>query len=292
MKSCHRRLVVGAIALSCICGSAVPCGTPPQPPPPPPSPPIVYCSPVRWIVDPTNPNFQCIIVRYFRIDGRPLYQSNPMPLLSSQQCACALPPLSSAAVQGGAQIAGISFGAGPDCNGLPPDVPPYGPWTRNTLPSITGQVGSFFNAYASAAQGTVQPPDATSFFDVFSFAGPGTIPSGVVWDIYQYIRVPNGFPMNTLCIPGQAWMIGLFLIDGGQVLAEPPAQGLPPIPFNQFATNPGASAFYKFCWLPNTLPGPCPCPIPPPCVGDLNGDGFRNTLDLTIFLGNFGTPCP
>lgn len=29
-------------------------------------------------------------------------------------------------------------------------------------------------------------------------------------------------------------------------------------------------------------------PAPPPCAGDINGDGHTNTLDLTIFLGNFG----
>jgi hypothetical protein len=28
--------------------------------------------------------------------------------------------------------------------------------------------------------------------------------------------------------------------------------------------------------------------VPPPCPGDLDGDGFRNTVDLVIFLGNFG----
>lgn len=28
---------------------------------------------------------------------------------------------------------------------------------------------------------------------------------------------------------------------------------------------------------------------PPPCPGDLNGDGQRNTIDLTLFLGAFGT---
>jgi hypothetical protein len=28
--------------------------------------------------------------------------------------------------------------------------------------------------------------------------------------------------------------------------------------------------------------------VPPPCPGDLDGDGFRNTVDLVIFLGRFG----
>jgi hypothetical protein len=31
---------------------------------------------------------------------------------------------------------------------------------------------------------------------------------------------------------------------------------------------------------------------PPACPGDINGDGSTNTLDLTIFLGNFGTNVP
>lgn len=31
--------------------------------------------------------------------------------------------------------------------------------------------------------------------------------------------------------------------------------------------------------------------VPPPCPGDINGDGQRNTLDLTAFLGAFAT-CP
>lgn len=31
---------------------------------------------------------------------------------------------------------------------------------------------------------------------------------------------------------------------------------------------------------------------PPPCLGDLNNDGFINTADLTIFLGNFGQSVP
>lgn len=30
----------------------------------------------------------------------------------------------------------------------------------------------------------------------------------------------------------------------------------------------------------------------PPCLGDLNNDGFRNTLDLTLFLGAFGSVVP
>lgn len=32
--------------------------------------------------------------------------------------------------------------------------------------------------------------------------------------------------------------------------------------------------------------------IPPPCPSDLNGDGFVNTVDLSLFLASFGTPCP
>jgi hypothetical protein len=32
--------------------------------------------------------------------------------------------------------------------------------------------------------------------------------------------------------------------------------------------------------------------VPPPCPGDLNGDGQRNTADLVIFLGAFGTAGP
>jgi len=31
---------------------------------------------------------------------------------------------------------------------------------------------------------------------------------------------------------------------------------------------------------------------PPPCVADLDGDGHTSTLDLTIFLGAFGTDVP
>lgn len=35
-------------------------------------------------------------------------------------------------------------------------------------------------------------------------------------------------------------------------------------------------------------------PAPPTnqCIGDLNGDGVVNTIDLTAFLGKFGTACP
>ncbi|MFM9956480.1 MAG: hypothetical protein ACKVZJ_00250 [Phycisphaerales bacterium] len=287
-----RRLMVGALAVACAAGSALACGTPPKPPPPPPEPPIVYCQPIRWVVDPTNPNFDCIIVRYFRLDGQPLYRSNPMPLPATQQCACSLPPLPTVAVGAGAQIVGISFGAQPDC-ALPPDAPGYGPWTRNNNPGFRNQVQNFYSAYGAAAGGTIQPPAAPSFFDIFSFSGPGNIPPNVTWDIYQYIRVPRGFDPSVLAIPGQAWLIGLFLIDGTQVLAEPSAQGLPPIPFSQFAQNPGDSAFYKFCWLPNTLPPPCPCPpTPPTCIFDSNNDGVINVIDLTAFLAAFGSTCP
>lgn len=31
---------------------------------------------------------------------------------------------------------------------------------------------------------------------------------------------------------------------------------------------------------------------PPPCPGDLNGDGFRNVVDLTAMLATFGQPVP
>ncbi len=31
---------------------------------------------------------------------------------------------------------------------------------------------------------------------------------------------------------------------------------------------------------------------PPPCVGDLNGDGFTNVFDFAIFAGNFGMTVP
>ncbi|MFM9957830.1 MAG: hypothetical protein ACKVZJ_07120 [Phycisphaerales bacterium] len=33
-------------------------------------------------------------------------------------------------------------------------------------------------------------------------------------------------------------------------------------------------------------------PVPPPCVGDINNDGQRNTTDLTLLLGTFGQTVP
>lgn len=288
MRALSRTLAAGVLSFGTLTAATFACGTPPPqtPPPPPPDPPIVCCIVIDWFQDPTNPNFECLIVRYFRQDGQPLFQSNPMPLLPNQACACAVPPLPSIALAAGAVPAGLSFGARPIWRGLPPNVPGYNNFQHITNPDIQAQVDSFFDVFAAAAGPTVTPPD-TGLSQPFGFSGPGNIPPNQVFDIYQKIRVPRGFDPRVLCIPGQMWMLGLFLIQDGQVLVEPTAPGLPPLPLPQFQQQPGRGAFYKFKWYPFILP-----PFCPRCPGDTNDDFIVNFADLNNVLSAFGTACP
>ncbi len=292
MKSLIRNTLLSTTALACTTAAALACGTPPEkapPPPPPPDPPIVCCVVIDWQIDPDDPNWECLIVRYFRMDGMPLFQSNPMPLPPFQQCACAVPPLPDFAEAKGVHTAGFSFSPFADWAGLPPDAPGFGPFQPNTDPSIQAQVDDFFNIYYQAAGGTATPPPSNRLSDVFSFAGPGDIPPGVFFDVFQKIRIPAGWDPRQLCVPGQMAPLGLFLVDNGQVLAEPGQAGAPPLPLPQFAMNPGAGAFYKFKWYPIIVPPPCP-PLPPGCPWDFDGDGVVGSSDLAELLGRWG-PC-
>lgn len=283
------RIAVALLAVGSLAAAALACGTPPpnDPPPPPPDPPIVCCVVIDKQPDPSDPGFECWIVRYFRQDGRPLYVSNPMPLPPTQRCVCAVPPLPPEAVAAGASVMGLSFGGQPPWRGLPPNQPGYGPFQPVPLGApIYGQASEFFNAYRLAAGPTVTPPPG-GFAQLWSFGGPGQILPGLVFDIYQKLRVPSGFPPSLLCVPGQMWMIGLFLQDGTTLFAEPISTGLAPIPLPQFQQNPGNSAFYKFKWYPDIVP-----PVCPPCPGDTDSDFDVDFGDLNIVLSFFGVICP
>lgn len=285
MRTIRSKLVAVALTICSAAGAAIGCGTPPVEPPPPPSPPIVYCVPVTWMEDPNDPTADMVILWYFRIDGLPLYQSNPMPLFPTQACACGVTPLPQ--IPGIADL-GLSFGGAYDpCAGLPSNVQGYGPFVPLTGPSIPPQIDSFFDVFYSA--GGI--PNSGTMPSAFGFSGPGTIPPGVVWDVYRKIRIPRGFNPRNICPPGALSAIGLFLVDNGQVFSEPALQGLPPVPFPQFQQNPGASAFYKVCWAPFCQRIPCR-PFVPPCVGDANGDLVINFADITSVLSHFGMPCP
>lgn len=291
------RTTFGAVFASLTATSlALACGTPPpmNPPPPPPDPPIVCCQVIDRVPCPDDPcNFEYWLVCYGRIDGIPLFQSNAMPLLPNQKCLCAIPPLPQIAIDGGASVVGLWFTNPQNIPWDPtliPDEPGYGPF--EPLPNSEKeqfQVDSFFDIYYQAA-GVVNPPIGPfgNRASVFSFQGPGQIPDGVVFNIYQCLRVPRGFPADLLCPPLQEGVLGLFLGQDGAVGLEPSAPGLPPIPLAGWA--PGDGAMYKFRWYPIAVPPSCP-PVHP---GDLNGDLAVNSSDLGILIGNFGTfhPCP
>ncbi len=291
MRSVHAWLLNSALVFGAAVSAVLACGAPPpqHPPPPPPDPPLVCCIVIAKQPDPADPAFERWIVRYFRQDGQPLYQSNPMPLPATQACICAVPPLPPQAIAAGATITGLRFGAGPPWRGLPPNVPgyrPFSPISQAQQPGLYSQAGQFFQVYAAAAGPTVSPPEG-GFAQLWGFTGPGEIPPNQLFDIYQELRVPAGFPPSLLCVPGQMWMIGLFLQNGNQLLAEPVQPGLPPIAIAQFGQNPGQSAFYKFKWYPDIVP-----PVCPPCPGDTNGDFVVNFSDLNSVLSFFGLQCP
>ncbi|MBL8747156.1 MAG: hypothetical protein JNK58_12480 [Phycisphaerae bacterium] len=285
MNLTRQRVAAAALAIAATAATAIGCGTPPTEPPPPPNPPIVYCVPVTWMEDPNDPAADMVILWYYRIDGQPLYVSNPMPLFPTQACACGLSPLPAIP---GVQDLGLSFGGAYDpCAGLPDNVQGYGPFAPPTLPTTIPQIDSFFDIFYSAAA----IPNSGASATAFSFSGPGTIPPGVVWDVYRKIRIPRGMNPRNLCPPGALSAIGLFLVDNGQVFSEPGAQGQPPVPLPLFIQNPGASAFYKVCWAPFCQRIPCR-PAPTPCPGDANGDHLVNFADITSVLANFNMPCP
>lgn len=291
MNRIFRMISVGAALLTTAAASVLACGTPTQPPPPPPAPPIVCCQVIRWIDDPAT-GTECLIVRYFRKDGLPLFQSNPMPLLPTQQCLCAVPPLPQAAINAGAVVEQLTFGTPrPDCRPMPDDVVGYGPFTPiPPTSSQSQQVDSFFDIFFAVAGDPEMVPPDTGLQQSWVFSGPGQILPGQVFDIYKKIRVPAGFNPQLLCVPCQRWIIGLFLVDGGQVFVEP-AQPGPAIPVGVFAGNPGNSSFYKFAWYPLIVPGPCPLG-PTNCPGDANGDNVVDLQDLNLVLFNFGLVCP
>lgn len=288
-----KKLVTTALAMGCSTAAVLACGTPPEPPPPPPDPPIVCCFVIDWWIDPADPGFEYLTVRYVRDDGLPLFQSNPMPLPPTQQCACALPPLPQSAAAAGVQVVGLSFGdILPSWQGLPPDVPGYGPFEPiDPTDNTQFQVDSFFDIYYQLG-GIPIPPAGERLSSVFQFGGPGDIPPGQVFDVYQLLRIPAGFDPNQLCLPQQLGGLGLFLVDNGQVFVEPPAPGAPPLNLAQFAANGGNAAFYKFRWYPLHVPPPCPIIIGPnPCPWDFNGDGNVGAADLAQLLGAWGF-CP
>ena len=286
------KLSLTAALSSLIAASAVlACGTPPPqaPPPPPPDPPIVCCQVIaRWPcpIDPCN--FEYWIVCYGRIDGLPLFVSNPMLLFPNQQCICAFPALSQAAVLQGAKVVAFNF---TDPQKIPwdptqiPDEPGYGPFQPVDDPIILAQIDEFVGRYTEASGIPVSPTSAFGF-------GPGPdggeILPGIVFNCYVTIRVPRGFGKDKLCPPLFEGSIGLYLVEDGQVFLEPVAPGLPPIP--PFAFVPGDGAMYKFRWYPVAVPPSCP----PPFLADNNGDGVIDTADLGILIGAFGSthPCP
>jgi hypothetical protein len=276
---------------------ALSCGTPPpmNPPPPPPAPPIVCCQVIDRVPCPIDPcNFEYWIVCYGRIDGLPLFNSNPMALTPGQACGCAVPPLNPAAVAAGATVVGLWF---TDPTRVPwdptqiPNEPGYGPFEPEPDPNIQFQVDSFFDIYYQAA-GIVPDANPLGVSSLFSFrtgAAGGQILPGLVFNVYTCIRVPRNFPPDALCTPLQEGGIGLFMIEPtGEVLLEPLAPGLAPIPAALFA--PGDGAFYKFRWYPVSVPPSCPPPFPP----DINSDGLVDTADLGTLIANFGmlNPCP
>ncbi len=291
--SCLASLIAAAIVWAC--------GAPPPstPPPPPPDPPIVCCVVIDRFPDPDNPGREILIVRYFRQDGRPLYQSNPMPLLPSQQCLCVVPNLPTSAILAGVAMTGLSFGDPTNIpwQGLPPNIPGYGPFVRNTSLTLISQANQFFNGYAAVTGGTVTPPPNPDPNTLWTFAGPGNIPPNSFFDVFVELNAPFGFDPTILCIPGQMWMIGLFLVNGTQVLSEPIQPGLPPIAIGPFLGNPGSSAFYKFKWYPSIVPPPCP-PVGGGCVSDVDDgsgtgtpDGATDIADLLYFLFRFDLGC-
>ncbi len=292
MNRVCQMLGMGVTLLGTAAATVMACGSPPTPPPPPPAPPIVCCQVIEWIPAPDGTPTECLTVRYFRKDGLPLFQSNPMPLGLGQQCLCAVPPLPTFAQAAGVVIEGLTFGAGPTCRLLPPNVPGFGPFEPDPDPNLQFQVDQFFDVYVqAAADPNVIPPDS-GFSTPWTFRGPGQIPANQVFDIYQKIRIPAGFDPNLLCIPGQDWVLGLFFVDNGQVFVEPGTAGAAPIPLTAFGGNPGNSAIYKFRWYPVIVPGPCPCPSGPACAGDVDGDGDVDLQDLNLVLFNFGLICP
>ncbi|MCB9849005.1 MAG: hypothetical protein H6814_11395 [Phycisphaeraceae bacterium] len=276
---------------------ALACGTPPpqNPPPPPPDPPIVCCSVIARVPCPIDPcNFEYWIVCYGRIDGLPLFVSNPMPLPPNQTCLCGLPPMPQAAAAAGASVVGVWFTNPGNIPWDPtqiPDEPGYGPFNPITDPNLQLQVDSFFDIYYTAA-GLMPPPGTDGLSSIFGFSGnpdgTGQIFPGLAFNIYKCLRVPRGFDPNLLCPPLQEAALGLFLADNGQVGLEPGQGGNPPIPLPLYV--PGDGAMYKIRWYPMMVPPSCPPPLP----GDLNGDLVVNTADLGILLGNFGSihPCP
>jgi len=239
-------------------------------------------------VDPCN--FEYWILCYGRIDGLPLYQSNPMALQVNQVCACAVPPLSTGAVAAGASVIGLWLTNPLNVPWDPtmiPDEPGYGPFEPTPDPNIQFQVDSFFDIYYQAA--LVPPPTtgpAGNLSTVFQFRGPGQILPNLVFNVYQCIRVPRGFDPALLCTPLQEGAIGLFLGQDGVIALEPLAPGLPPIGITGFV--PGDGAIYKFRWYPVNVPPSCPPAFPP----DINSDGLVNTADLGLLIGSFGSPGP
>jgi hypothetical protein len=284
------------LATCTVTSAALGCGTPPSPPPPPPDPPVVCCRISSWFIDPVC-NKEVLILCYFREDGLPLYISNPMPLPFTQQCACGFTPLPTLP---GVMDGGITFGPPSNpfdsCDILGPDQPGYGPFTPLCEPQTAQQIDSFFDVFYNVAKIPPRSGPCPRQSTVFSFRGPGQIQPGVPFVVYRKVIVPRGFDPNVLCSATTSNLsaIGLFLVDNGTPFIEPPAAGLPPIPFSQFSQNPGASAMYKVKCLPLDLPGPCPfpCPVPPFCAGDADGNGFVNFADITATLANFGRICP
>lgn len=293
MRKTFQNLTAGALTVITAAATTLACGTPTTPPPPPPDPPIVFCQIVSRTIDPDDPAFECVIVRYYRCDGEPLFQSNPMPLFASQTCLCAIPPLPADIRAAGAQIAGFSF-SGPgeepfDGPRLPPNAAGFGPFEPVDDPEILGQVSEFLGIYAEAAQGTVPFPSEPP--SVFGFSGgPGAeIPQEVLFDVFVKIRIPRDLGIDSLTEPGARGTIGLFLAENGQVVVEPPAIG-PGISLPKFASDPGASAIYKFKALPSVVPL-VGAGAANPCPTDFDGNGSTDSADLAVILGNWG-PCP
>lgn len=297
------KLLFTVFLLSALVAAAIvwACGAPPPqtPPPPPPQPPIVCCLIIKRYPHPNDPNRQRAVVRYFRQDGRPLYQSNPMPLLPTQKCLCSLPNLPSSAIAAGVFVTQVTFGSwagDAPCDGPPGNIPGYGPFHAEDDPGINSQVQQFTSVYAAAA-GDLTPPANPRQNALFSFSGPGTIPPNSFFDVFAELDMPLEFDPRTLATAGQMWSISLYLVQGNQVFAEPIQPGLAPIPFPQFQANPGQSAFYKFKYYPVIVPRPCR-KGPPPCIADVddgsgtgNPDGGITIDDLLYYLFRFELGC-
>ena len=148
--------------------------------------------------------------------------------------------------------------------------------------TATNTGGSTASTPASFSFVTVPPPPPGAF----DLSSPANGATGVSLTPTLSWTAASGVSTYTVTIANDAALTSVVLTQAGNVSTS---FNVPAATLNYGGTYYwGVTAVNGFGSTPSTTSSFSFATIPPPCVGDVNGDGHTNTIDLGIVLAHFG----